>query len=107
MRAHEFLDRASELVKGDRERQHGDKLENHDNIAAGWDAYIRRLVYRRYRLTLPLAPCVKAEDAANMMEILKVMRRLAGEFNQDDYTDGAGYAGVSGEIASRRKDCGA
>jgi len=94
------MERAHDLVAGDRERQHGDKLENHGNIAALWDAYLRRAAYMKHRLHVPPGT-IGPEDAASMMELLKVARRLAGDFNIDDAIDGAGYAAVYGEIASR------
>lgn len=100
MRASEILNKAASLVAGDREKTHGDKLDNHENIAALWDGYIRRAVYMKHRLHIP-AGTIGAEDVANLMEALKIARRLAGTFNEDDYTDGAGYAGVAGECASR------
>ena len=103
MKAHGYLDRAKELVTGDRARQHGDKLDNHENIAALWDGYVRRAIFMRHRLHVP-SGAIGPEDAANMMELLKVARRLAGEYNADDYTDGAGQAACAGEIASRLRE---
>ena len=42
-----------------------------------------------------------AQDAANMMELFKVARRLTGVFNPDDFLDGAGYAAVGLECTPR------
>ena len=36
----EFLTRASTLVAGDREKDYGDKVHNHNNIAKLWSAYL-------------------------------------------------------------------
>lgn len=105
MRAGEFLDRARALVAGDRAKSHGDKLDNHENIAALWDAYVRRAAYMKHRLHVPPST-IGPEDVASMMELLKVARRLAGDFNEDDFVDGAGYAAVAGEIASRKRVLG-
>lgn len=87
---------AATLVGGNREASHGDKLLNFRIIAAFWEAY-------RFGKCLanPLNPEYTAEDAANMMEMLKIARRLHGDYNPDDYVDGAGYAGCAGEIADR------
>ena len=92
MKADEICRKAGELVSGDRQKSHGDKVENHRNIAAFWQTYIAC----KYGIDVPLS----ALDAANMMEALKIARRCTGEHNPDDYVDGAGYAAVAGEIAS-------
>ena len=38
-RSSELLKKASELVNGDRQKDYGDKLINHVNIANLWSAY--------------------------------------------------------------------
>jgi Domain of unknown function (DUF6378) len=83
--------RAAELVSGARAASHGDKLENHANIAALWNAFLGD--------RLPAGRKLTALDAALMMALLKIARTKAGAHNQDDYVDLAGYAGVAGEIA--------
>lgn len=76
--------KAAELVGGDREKQHGAKQENFDNIAALWSAY----------LGVPIT----ARQFAVLMVLLKVARAKTGEFNLDDYVDMAGYAGCAAEV---------
>lgn len=90
MKASKILMRAAELVGGERDRQHGDKLENHENIARLWSAY--------------LEVEITAAQAALMLNLLKVARTKTGDFNLDDYLDMAGYAGCAGEIAGRMED---
>ena len=85
----DITSKAAELVGGDRNRVHGDKMENLGRTAAMWSAQMS------HKLKEPLT----ALDAANMMETLKIARRYSGTHNIDDYVDGAGYAGVAGEIA--------
>lgn len=91
MKASEICATAAELVSGDRQTTHGDKKENHENIAKLWSAY---LAIRRE----PGAP-LDAQDAALMVALLKIARTQTGSHNIDDYVDLAGYAGVAGEIA--------
>jgi hypothetical protein len=88
-----ILRRAAELVGGDRQATHGNKVANHDNIAALWTVFLRR--------KLRDGTAVTALDVALMMVLLKVARTLTGSYNPDDYIDAAGYAGVAGEIAAR------
>lgn len=92
MKASEITKAAMDLVGGDRARTHGDKTENHEVIARFWNAWLN---------SRPSGP-LDAHDVANMMELLKVARRLRGSFNIDDYVDGAGYAAVAGEIGAER-----
>lgn len=91
MKAAEFLQIATDLVGGARNAQHGDAIENHEKIATLWDAWLR---VRREPGT-PLSGL----DVACMMVLLKAARTQLGNYNSDDFTDMAGYAGVAGEIA--------
>ena len=94
-KASQLASEAARLVGGDRNATHGDALQNHAIIAAAWNGYLsaRRVAGKPEELN--------AEDVANLMECLKIARRLSGAFNADDYIDGAGYASIAGEIASK------
>lgn len=88
--AKQICSEAAELVGGNRAHQHGNKVETHQKIARLWSAYLSNL---------GTFPEVNAVDVCNLMELLKIARRLGGAFNLDDYVDGAGYSGIGGEIA--------
>ena len=90
MPAKQALERALALVSGDRAKTYGNMWENHENIAQLWNGY---LYNKRY---------LSAEDVANMMELLKIARRKLGGFNEDDYTDGAGYSAVALECREKQ-----
>lgn len=85
--------RAANLVGGDRQKTHGDKVENHQNIACLWNAFLGYRILENNHLT--------ARDVALMMALLKIARMKTGSHNLDDYVDLAGYAGVAAEIAER------
>ena len=87
MNASQILQIAAELVSGPRDREHGDKLRNHRNIADLWSAY--------------LGVRITAMDVALMQVLLKVARTKTGSLNLDDFVDICGYGGCAGEIASR------
>lgn len=93
----EVLTKAAELVGGDRQNTHGDKVRNHQAIGRLWNGYLENLV-ESGRDPRQLEP----EDVANMMELLKIARRQNGAYNADDYIDGAGYAAVAAECAAAR-----
>lgn len=82
--------RASELVGGDRDRQHGAKVDNFQRIATVWDAWLKV----RKDPAAPLGP----HDVAIMMSFLKAARTQSGAFNSDDAIDHCGYAACAGEI---------
>lgn len=86
-----ICEKAAALVSGDRQQTHGDKVENHQNIADLWNGYGVCIGNK------PVTP----KDVALLMALLKIARTRAGSFNLDDYVDLAGYAGVAGEIALR------
>jgi len=91
MTAKEALEKAAELVGGDRAKTYGDMWKNHKNIAMLWNAYIYDIGE------------LKPEDVANLMELMKIARRKTGVFNADDYVDGAGYSGVALECREKEE----
>lgn len=93
MKAADIASKAAELVGGERAHVHGDKVINHDKIAAMWNGVLSAAG------KVPAVP-LDGHDVANMMEALKIARRYLGRFNPDDYVDGAGYAACAGEIAA-------
>jgi len=95
VKAAEILNTAAGLVSGNRQNTHGDKLTNHLCIAEVWNGYLRA------RKAAGAADDLGPDDIANLMECLKVARRLTGAFNVDDAVDGAGYAACYGEIRAR------
>jgi hypothetical protein len=89
MKAHDIAGRASDLVGGERDRQHGSKVANFENIATLWQAYLDLVGDRR----------LEGQDVAQMMVMLKIARTFTGEHNDDDFVDECGYAACAGEIA--------
>jgi len=83
-----ILEQAKELVVGDRQQDYGDKLTNHENIAALWSIFLRK------KLT--------AHDVAMCMALVKVAR-LMHAHKTDSYIDMAAYAAIAAEINERTK----
>ena len=95
MKAKKILKKAANIVGGARHDQHGDKQQNFRNIAGLWQTYLDML---------PDARDLTGTDVAQMMVLLKVARSCTGAYNEDDYLDACGYAGVAGELAARMDD---
>ena len=99
MNTTKILEQTKKLVSTDREDKHGDKVENHENIARLWTGYIQN----KTKLRISLLP----EDVANLMALLKIARTQAGHHNIDDYVDACGYSAIAGEIAEKRTEISA
>ena len=80
----EYLEKANALIAGDREKDYGDKVHNHNNIARLWSAY--------------LGTEITAHDVAVMMVLLKIARTKLGEISEDTYIDMSAYRAIAGEI---------
>ena len=95
MKSTDVLDKAKNLLSEAREKTHGDKVLNHENIARLWSSYFQN----KYKIAILVLP----EDVANLMTLLKIARTQAGKFNLDDYVDACGYSAIAGEIANKRQ----
>ena len=84
MKTKEILSEAVRLSGTDRQKDYGDKIENHDNIARLWSAY--------------LGIKIKAHDVALMMVLLKMARTKLGAVSKDTYIDMSAYSAIAGEI---------
>ena len=96
MNTTKILEQTKKLVSTDREDKHGDKVQNHSNIARLWSSYITN----KTQLNINILP----EDVANLMALLKIARTQAGQHNIDDYIDACGYSAIAGEIAEKRTE---
>lgn len=92
MKAQEITAKAGQLISGDRERTHGDKVQNFTNIATFWDAFLE--VKFGVKGLFP-------SDVAHMLSLMKKARTHSGEYNEDDAVDDVGYAAIAGELASK------
>ena len=86
MTCKEILTEAKKLIGGNRHKDYGDKLTNHQNIAALWSIFLRKEV--------------TPHDAAVCMALVKVAR-LMHQHKKDNYIDLAAYASIAGEIEER------
>lgn len=90
MKRAELLNKAKEIVNGEREQQYGSPEDNFHSIAVMWSAY--------------LGIRVSSEDVAAMMILLKVARISSGQYKDDNWIDVIGYAACGGEIAGRKEE---
>ena len=86
MTCKEILNDAKKLIGGNRQKDYGDKLTNHQNIAALWSIFLQKKI-------MP-------HDVAVCMALVKVAR-LMHQHKKDSYLDLAAYAAIAGEIETR------
>ena len=82
MRRYEVLSKASDLINGDREQEHGQPKHNFRRIAKMWSGYLEK--------------DITPSDVCVMMVLLKAAR-LRHILNDDSFIDMAGYAALGSE----------
>lgn len=91
-----ILQRANELIGGDRQRDYGAKLQNFAQIAMLWQG----------TLATKLAPNAKItpEDVALLMMQVKIARLAKSPNHEDSILDIAGYAGCYEALQLEREN---
>lgn len=79
-----ILDKANEIIYGDREQTYGEPSRNLDTIAELWSTYLDQ--------------GITAQDVCNMMILLKVARLKNTPDHEDSIIDIAGYAALKERI---------
>ena len=90
MNKEEILQKAAELISSKREETHGDAFKNHAQIADLWSVFLDDKLKPMKEIT--------PGDVAVMMCLLKISRSTMGDFNIDDFVDGAAYMAIAGEM---------
>lgn len=86
----QVLNKAIEVINGERQDAYGNPEDNFSLIAQFWNVYINKV-------DLPLGP----HDVAVMMTLMKVARIASGTQKEDSYVDAAGYIGLAADMAAR------
>lgn len=89
-----FLDKVKDAVTGPREKEYGDKTENHARIAKLWNMWITE--------TKEDGDAITPYDVAVMMLMVKLARLMQSPGHQDSHIDIAGYAACMEEIYDRQ-----
>ena len=90
MKKEEILIKAAELISSKRQDTHGDCFKNHSQIADLWSVFLDDKLKPMKEIT--------PGDVAIMMCLLKISRSTMGDFNLDDFVDGAAYMAIAGEM---------
>ena len=84
----EILDEAKRLTHGDRNKNYGKPLTNHQRIAGLWSIFLEQ----------EITPA----QAAMCLALVKVARLIETPDHQDSPIDMAAYAAIYGEIVSEQ-----
>ena len=87
MYALDILNKAGNLITGDRKETHGEFVLNHLNIAKLWSAY----------LDIDITP----NHVLTMMSLLKIARTKSGKYDADNSIDAIGYLALDGQLRSK------
>ena len=80
----EILEKAKEIINGQREEDYGPPIVNFNRIAGMWENY--------------LDTDISAQDVCAMMAMLKFARVRSGNGTEDCWIDAAGYAALAAEV---------
>jgi len=94
MKKEEILQKAKDLINKNRQSTHGDCFKNHSQIADLWSVFLDDKLKPMKEIT--------PGDVAIMMCLLKISRSTMGDFNIDDFVDGAAYMAIAGEMNDGR-----
>tara|TARA_R100001086_G_C11618630_1_gene198138 strand:- start:62 stop:331 length:270 start_codon:yes stop_codon:yes gene_type:complete len=81
-----LLNKASEIISGERNEKYGPAEENFKYIAEFWSIYLGKKI--------------ELVDVGNMMILMKMARAINDKSHMDNYVDTAGYAALTAEVAS-------
>lgn len=81
----DLLRETNETVTGDRQDTHGHIVDNFEQIAEFWSAYLEIEV--------------TSTDVAELMVLVKISRQQVGSQDVDHYKDQAGYSAIAGAIS--------
>jgi len=95
MKRNEILDKANELVNGQRAKDYGDAFENHTRIAEGWNIIARSAYKTHFEIT--------EQHVVLMMDWVKTARLLTTMDHDDSWVDKAGYSSLGGEFSEENR----
>ena len=87
----EFINKASEIITGERAEQYGDATTSFQNIADFWSVYLSRIMGSGVMIT--------PRNVADMMILLKISSTVT-DFHEDSYIDIIGYAALVNVVVS-------
>lgn len=85
-----ILEKAKEIINGERQGQYGKPENSFQRIAELWSTYLGREL--------------SDYDVANMMILMKVARNAGGVYKDDNWIDICGYAAIGAELQAASRE---
>ena len=92
----ECLDKAKEVINGQRAKDYGDAFENHGRIADGWNVIVIAALTDQGYLT--------EKHVVLMMDWVKTARLLHSPDHDDSWMDKVGYSALGAEFCDNEKE---
>jgi len=91
MKRDDVLDKAKELINGQRAKDYGDAFDNHTRIAEGWNVIVTGALMSHGYLT--------EQHVILMMDWVKTARLLETIEHEDSWVDKVGYSALGAEFS--------
>ena len=91
MKRDEVLDKAKELINGQRAKDYGDAFTNHSRVANGWNIIMNGALMSHGYLT--------EQHVILMMDWMKTARLLETMDHNDSWVDKIGYTALGAEFS--------
>lgn len=85
-----ILEKAKEIINGERQGQYGKPENSFQRIAEFWSGYLGKEL--------------SDYDVANMMILMKVARNAGGVYKDDNWIDICGYAAIGAELQAASRE---
>jgi|TARA_R110002012_G_scaffold56348_3_gene144343 hypothetical protein len=96
MNRKQILNKADNLVNGDRAKDYGDAFENHERIADGWNLILSAALLSHGKIT--------PAHVALMMDWVKTSRLLETIDHLDSWVDKCGYSALGAEFTKNQRE---
>ena len=91
-----ILQRAHEIINGERQTEYGDVEDNFGCIAEIWELYCRKAhIFSNRR--------IKPSNVADMMALFKIARLMTGTQTEDSCVDACGYLALGHDLRLEEK----
>ena len=96
MKRDEVLDKAKELINGQRAKDYGDAYDNFTRIADGWNLIVKEAQCTNGYIT--------PQHVALMLDWMKTARLLHNLDSADGWVDKVGYSALGSECGDRENE---
>lgn len=95
------LEKAMQVINGDRQDQYGNPEDSFQVISDFWAVYLKHnRIVSQSPASLGL---ISKKDVALMMALMKIAREMYGAGKEDNMIDAAGYIGLAADMSNYKE----